>query len=301
MAFSRKQPPALREVDLNSVIAGLRGTLLRLLVDDVEMAVSADPALGRVLADPGQVEQVIMNLVVNARDAMPAGGTINIDTRNAGPDVVLSIGDTGRGIPPEARDRIFEPFFTTKGEGQGTGLGLSIVRGIVEQSRGRIEVQSEDGRGTTFTIAFPRVEQAAALPVPPALQPMDAARGTEVVLVVDREDGIRAVVRKALFRAGYRVVEARDPEEALEFASVYSGGIDVLVAELALPSADGGWLSRRLRDHRPALRTLFLHSGLRNPAAGPGLEEGMLLEKPFTLDALTRAVRELVAAPPPRT
>ncbi|MBW3655653.1 MAG: response regulator [Gemmatimonadetes bacterium] len=297
MAFSRKQPPVMHEVDVNSVIAGLRGTLLRLLGNDVELEVSADPALGRVLADPGQMEQVIMNLVVNARDAMPGGGTVTIDTRNDGPDAVLSVGDTGMGIPPEARDRIFDPFFTTKGEGYGTGLGLSIVRGIVEQSRGRIEVASETGRGTTFAIAFPRSERPAPAPVPAVVEHEGSVGGTEVVLVVDADDAVRAVVRKALFRAGYRVVEARGAREALDFARDFAGGIDLLITELLLPGMDGLELCRRLASERPSVRTLLMGVDGEQLAGedGPGRA---FLEKPFTHEDLGRSVRQVLEAGP---
>ncbi|HEY7766910.1 hybrid sensor histidine kinase/response regulator [Longimicrobium sp.] len=298
MAFSRKQPPEMREVHLNAVIAGLRNTLLRLLGNEVRLQVSADPALGPVLADPGQVEQVIMNLVVNARDAMPGGGTLTIATRNDGAEALLSIGDTGVGIPPEARDRIFEPFFTTKDEGQGTGLGLSIVSGIVEQSRGRIEVASDAGRGTTFTLAFPRVEPAAPASAPAAAEHGGLVGGTEAVLVVDADERVRAVLRKVLFRAGYRVFEARGAREALDFARDFAGAIDLLVAGLHLPGMDGVELSHRLASERPSLRTLLLGmEGEGVPAGGaPGRA---VLRMPFTPHALGRSVRDLLAEAAP--
>ncbi len=315
LTFSRKQAVDTRLCDLNRIVEEMETMLRRLIGEDVRLVVALGEGLGRVRADPGQLEQVIMNLAVNARDAMPSGGRLVIETENvdldeayarshpeihAGPHVMLAVSDTGEGIGPGALGRIFEPFFTTKGPGKGTGLGLSVVFGIVKQSRGTISVYSEPGLGSTFKIHLPR-SVATEAPTPTGA-PEPARGGSETVLLVEDEDALRAVVGEALREAGYEVLEAPDSQAAILVGARSGQEIQLLISDVVLPGQSGPDLAARLRESRPGLRVLLM-SGYtdRMLNGGSAVEAGTpFLGKPFTLDALLRKVREVLDKPGPK-
>ncbi|HSS44119.1 MAG TPA: ATP-binding protein [Thermoanaerobaculia bacterium] len=298
---------------MNVVVADLEKMLRRLIGEDIDMATVLDPALAHVRADPGQLEQVIMNLVVNSRDAMPRGGKLTIETRNvrldeayvrehgyvtAGSYVLLAVSDTGCGMDPETQAHIFEPFFTTKGQGKGTGLGLSTVYGIVKQTGGSIEAYSEVGEGTTFKIYLPSVEEAVqSLPPSPAAKP---APGSETILLVEDEEGVRALTRRVLTNYGYTVLEACSGEDAMEVARRTPGMIHLMVTDAVMPGMSGPQLARQLSSLRPDMRVLFI-SGYTDDAI---VRHGLLkpteafLPKPFSPDALVRKVREVLQTAP---
>ncbi len=310
LAFSRRQVLAPKIIDLNSVVANMDKLLRRLLGEDIELNTVLDPRLGHVKADPGQIEQVIMNLAVNARDAMPSGGKLTIETVNldldsfyarehvtvaAGPYVMLAVSDTGVGMDTETQSHIFEPFFTTKELGKGTGLGLSTVYGIVKQSGGYIWVYSEMGRGTTFKVYLPRVaeEVAAAGAAGPE---HETHRGNETILLVEDEDGVRALIRQVLVRNGYKVLEARHGEEAALLADGHKEPIHLLLTDVVLARMSGRELAQRLAPQRPEMQVIFMsgytdeaivHHGMLTPGA-------KFLQKPFTTDTLMHAVRGLL-------
>jgi PAS domain S-box-containing protein len=304
LAFSRRQVLQPKVLDLNALIAGTEKMLRRLIGEDVELAVAASPRLGRVFADPGQLEQVVMNLVLNARDAMPEGGTITIETADvelppaaaesiglpAGSYVTFRVVDTGHGMDPETRARIFEPFFTTKEAGKGTGLGLSMVYGIVRQSDGAVLCHSEPGRGTSFSIYLPLV----AAPVEAqASAAADLPGGRERILLVEDEAAVREITRELLEASGYFVLVASDARQALALAAGASPP-DLLLSDIVLPGLSGPQLAERLSASSPGLRVLFI-SGYAAEALGTHLPAGMdLLAKPFTRDALLRRVREVL-------
>lgn len=305
LAFSRRQVLQPRVIDLGEVVRGLENMLRRVLGEQVALCAQVSPGAGCVRADAGQMEQVIINLCVNGRDAMPEGGTLTIAVSEPdpgdpglraelmleGPLVMLSVSDTGTGMDPETQLRAFEPFFTTKPVGAGTGLGLSTVYGIVIQSGGAIRVLSAPGRGSEFRIYLPRVEERAEAPEPgPAPGPV---RGSETVLLVEDEDVVRALVRRTLAGAGYRVLEASGPGEALEVASRHAGHIDLLLTDVTLPESNGVALWRQVAAQRPGLRVLFVsgHAGRHLEAARLGAGESAFLAKPFTPEALLRSVR----------
>ena len=308
LAFSRRQVLAPRVLDLNGVVAGVDNMLRRLIGADVELRTALAPELGAVRADPGQLEQVIMNLVVNARDAMPRGGKLTLETANAeldesyalehpavvaGPYVMLAVSDSGVGMDAATQARVFEPFFTTKEKGKGTGLGLATVYGIVKQSGGNIWLYSEPGRGTTFKIYLPRVdqppEQLAAAPAPRA-----APRGSETVLLVEDDEAVRALARKMLAAHGYTVLAAASGAEALKLAADHTGPIHLLVTDVVLPGMSGRELATRFQSVRPGLKVLYtsgytddavVHHGVLDPGIA-------FLQKPFTSGTLARKVRE---------
>jgi PAS domain S-box-containing protein len=309
LAFSRTQ--VLEQVVLgpNSLIADLEKMLRRVIGEDVELKLALGDAVGNLRADRGQLQQVIMNLVVNARDAMPTGGTIIIETANAdltseyvdlhppvipGAYVMVAVSDTGAGMTPDVQARIFEPFFTTKERNKGTGLGLSTVYGIVKQSGGYIWVYSEPGRGTTFKIYLPRVDALAEH----VTRTQDAHRttGTETILLAEDDVMVRPVVKQMLERVGYTVLDAGSAEEALAVAEGYPGVIHLLVTDVVMPEASGRELARRLAGARPQTKVLFV-SGYTNDAI---VQHGMLepglnyLHKPLTPAALARKVREVL-------
>ncbi|MCI0343590.1 MAG: response regulator [Planctomycetales bacterium] len=318
LAFSRQRPVELRVLDLNTVVSGTEPMLRRLIGEDVRLSFVLASRAGRVRGDPGQIEQVVMNLVVNARDAMPGGGKLAIETSDvvleedyarthvgarAGPHVLLAVTDTGVGMRPEVLSHLFEPFFTTKEPGKGTGLGLSTVYGIVRQGGGHVGVYSEPGRGSTFKVYLPAAEgpPEGTAPAPPA--PV-ALRGSETVLVVEDETGLRELARRILIEAGYRVLEARDGREALVLAVKEPGLIHLLLTDVVMPEMGGPQLARKLASARPDMRALFVSGYTEHGAeqAGP-LEAGALfLPKPFGRDQLLRKVREVLDAPsrPPR-
>jgi PAS domain S-box-containing protein len=315
LAFSRKQILQPRLLDLNAVTIGLDEMLRRLLGEDIELVVLCGRALCPVKADPGQVEQVIVNLAINARDAMPSGGTLIIETANVeldesytrlhvgsrpGPHVMLAVSDTGIGMGSETLKHLFEPFFTTKQAGKGTGLGLATVYGIVKQSGGYIGVYSEIGRGSTFKVYLPKAEQAGEQLA--MLRTKEAAvappSGSETVLVVEDEPGLRVLVREVLEGSGYAVLEAGSPAEALAASSTYRGPIDLLLTDVVLPQMGGAALASRLRADR-SFRAVLYVSGYTDQVINRRgvLEPGTpFLQKPFTPDALLRKVREALDA-----
>jgi PAS domain S-box-containing protein len=312
LAFGRKQFLAPKVLDLNLVLMEMEKLLRRLLREDIELKVSAAADLGKVSADPAQIEQVIMNLVVNARDAMPAGGTLTIELMNAeldedyarhhpsvkpGPFVMLAVTDTGAGMDAETQARIFEPFFTTKEAGQGTGLGLATVYGVVKQSNGYIWVYSEVGLGTTFKIYLPRVDRPVESCVREAT-PDAEVRGVETVLLVEDDQSLREVTQELLESGGYTVLSARDGAEALAVADEYEGNIDLLLTDVVMPGMNGPDLAARMVSKRPGLKVLYA-SGYTDATLHRDIVDrgAMLIQKPFTAAALTGKVRDALREP----
>ncbi|MBI3270949.1 MAG: CHASE domain-containing protein [Planctomycetes bacterium] len=312
LAFSRKQILAPKVLELNVVVADMQKMLRRLIGESIELVARLAPDLGNVRADPGQVEQVILNLTVNARDAMPDGGRLLLETGNRsvddayaaahpearpGPYVFLRVTDTGVGMCAETMAHLFEPFFTTKGVGKGTGLGLSTVYGIVRQSGGHVEVESAPGQGATFCVLLPRVDAAVERPAAEARR--EVPGGTETVLVVEDEDSVRMLVRETLCQGGYRVVEARSGDEALANLARPEADVDLVIADVVMPGMRGPDLLRRIAEGRPRVKRLLM-SGYTGGALDAGDAAGAgatLLPKPFTAKALLRRVRELLDAP----
>ena len=309
LAFSRKQLLELKVVDVNSIVADMERLLRPLIGENIDLTTKLTPNVGHTRADAGQLEQVIMNLVVNAKDAMPDGGRILIQTSEADPDtarrehsliepgtyILLSVSDTGAGMDRETQSRIFEPFFTTKEKGKGTGLGLSTVYGIVKQGGGYIFAQSEPGCGTTFRIYLPRVADPADSPrVDKHAQA--AAGGSETVLLVEDEESVRELVRETLKTRGYRVIEASDGIAGMRVSEEYQGNIEILITDVVMPGMSGRELAKRVAAARPNIRVLYLsgytedaiiHEGALEPGTG-------FLQKPFTLQVLARKVREVL-------
>jgi nitrogen-specific signal transduction histidine kinase/CheY-like chemotaxis protein len=311
LAFSRQQVLAPKVIHLNDVVAGVHRMLERLIGEDVELRTILAPDLGSVRADPGQIEQVVVNLAVNARDAMPKGGKLTIETANtvldeayarehgvpaaAGPCVMLAVTDTGTGMDAETQARIFEPFFTTKPAGKGTGLGLATVYGIVKQSDGLIWVYSELGKGTSFKIYLPQATGAAES-VRAAKAGVEPLRGTETVLLVEDQVEVRKLARKILEARGYTVLAAGSGPEALVLADQHSGPIDLLITDVVMPGMGGRDVSLTLGPKRPAMKILYLSGYTDQTVIHHGvLEPGVaFLQKPFTPDVLARKVRELL-------
>jgi signal transduction histidine kinase/ActR/RegA family two-component response regulator len=310
LAFSRKQVMQPQIVDLNHIVTRMETMLTRLIGEDVVLQTQLEPRLSRITADPGQLEQVIMNLVVNARDAMPTGGTVLIQTRNvrldaryerrpdaiaAGPAVMLAVTDTGIGMDETTRHRIFEPFFTTKPVGKGTGLGLSTVYGIVRQSGGSITVYSRPGEGCTFRCYFPPTGVDITADSP-AATPDDNSTGNETVLIAEDEGQMRTLLRRCLAGRGYTVLEASHGRDALDVAAAHDGTIHLLVTDVVMPHMSGKELAQRLLVARPGLRVLFI-SGYsdeaieRHGVLAPG---SAFLQKPVRLDVLARTVRQIL-------
>jgi CheY-like chemotaxis protein/two-component sensor histidine kinase len=301
LAFSRKRTPRLRSIDLNDLIRGIERMLGRLIGEHLALRTDFAEGLPTLRADPGQLELAIVNLAVNARDAMPGGGTLSIETSAVpgrdGRWIRLVIGDTGVGMDAHVRSHLFEPFFTTKEQGQGTGLGLATVYGIVRQSEGHIEVRSEPGRGTTFEILFPAGSGGS-----PTTGPREAplVRGTETILLVEDVDGVRDLVRDMLTEWGYAVLEAANGQDAMERAARHDGPIHLLLTDVVMPKMGGLDLARQLAEARPGLRVLYMsgyadHAGLPvAPAAGTGF-----LPKPVEAGVLAHTVRELLDGPAP--
>jgi len=310
LAFSRRQVMEFRVLDLNEVVRGMEKMLRRVLGEDIELVTCYAGDLGRVRADVGQMEQVLMNLVVNARDAMPKGGRLTIETANveldeayvkrhvgvkAGSYVMLAVTDTGVGMSAEVRERVFEPFFTTKEKGRGTGLGLSTVYGIVKQSGGNVWVYSELGKGTTFKVYLPRVEGEVE-EVGKREEVKEVLRGGEVVLVVEDDETVRKLAVSILRRFGYEVLEAGLPGEALLLCEGRKERVDLLLTDVVMPHMSGRELAERVRKFHPEVRVLYM-SGYTDNAIGhhgvlePGID---FMQKPFTVDGLTRKVREVL-------
>jgi PAS domain S-box-containing protein len=313
LAFSRRQVLQPRVVDPAAIVAGIAPMLRRLLGEQVELVASARPGGGSVLVDPGQLEQVIVNLAVNARDAMPAGGRLTIETAPVeldaeyaathaevppGPYVVLAVSDTGLGMDPETAAHIFEPFFTTKPPGEGTGLGLATVYGIVKQSGGSIYVYSEPGAGTSFKIYLPAVEKPAEPPAGTVPAGHPTPTGSETILLVEDEPAVRAFASRVLAAQGYTVLEAPEAEAALALAATHPGPIELLVTDVVMPGLSGRELAERLVVDRPALRVLYMSGYAENHLGRSGTLAADIayLPKPFTADALARAVREALDA-----
>jgi two-component system cell cycle sensor histidine kinase/response regulator CckA len=312
LTFSRQQILAPRVLDLNEVVGGMDKMLERLLGETVELASVAGSRLGHIRADPTGVEQILMNLVVNARDAMPTGGKLTIETTNVnldaayagehlgaapGPYVMLAVTDTGTGMDRETQVRIFEPFFTTKEPGKGTGLGLSTVFGLVQQSGGAVWVYSELGRGTTFKIYFPRVDDDVDAPQE-VTRPV-TLRGSETILLVEDQEQVRAVARGILARHGYRVVVAQNAGEALLVCETHPGRIHLLLTDVVMPHMSGAELARRIAKARPDMAILCMSGYTDDSVVRHGvIDSGMaFLQKPFTPESLTRKVREVLDAP----
>jgi len=311
LAFSRKQLLELKVVDINRIVSEMEGLLWPLIGENIELQTRLAPDLGRTRADAGQIEQVLMNLVCNSKDALPHGGRITIQTANVevghdqfrheyhyirpGAYVMLMVGDNGQGMDTETQARIFEPFFTTKEKGKGTGLGLSTVYGIIKQSGGYILVQSEPGKGTTFRIYLPRVEEAADAAGPARIHPAQS-RASETVLLVEDEESVRQLIRETLEAKGYKVLEADEGAKALQIAETHDGPIDILITDVVMPGMNGREVSTQVCAAHPKTRVLYLsgyaedaivHEGVLDPGAS-------FLQKPFSLQTLARKVREVL-------
>jgi len=309
LMFSRQQVLTSKVLDLNDVLASMNKMLQRILGADVELVSLPAKPLGRVRADPSSLEQVIMNLVVNARDAMPTGGQLTMETGNVvldagyakehlgvkqGPHVMLAVSDTGSGMDKTTMARIFEPFFTTKEIGKGTGLGLSTVFGIVQQSGGSVWVYSEPGKGTTFKVYLPCVD-AAVDPVRPT-EPPPNSRGSETILLVEDDDQVRAAARGILERAGYQVFEARNAGEALLFSEQHSGEIHLLLTDVVMPGMSGPALAKRLAGARVDMRVLCMSGYTDDSIVRHGVLEAQIayIQKPITPETLTTRVRQVL-------
>jgi len=314
LAFSRRQVLQLKALDLNTVLAEVEKMLSRLIPANIDLKIVPAASLNRVKADRGQMEQVILNLAVNARDAMPLGGRLTIETRNAelhetyagsharippGKYVVLTVSDTGIGMHSDIKAKIFEPFFTTKEPGKGTGLGLAIVYGVVKQTGGWVSAHSELGNGTTFDIYFPQLQVEDAVEEPASkrkLSPSPASRGTETILLVEDQDGIRDIVGEFLQNNDYTVLSAADGHEALQIADEYKHPIHLLLTDVVMPNVGGPELAHRLTQPRPQMKVLFM-SGYADHASWTGElvdDTADVLQKPFSLETLARKIRSLL-------
>ncbi len=310
LAFGRKQMQSLQLLDLNQIIADINKMLPRLIGEDIELVFVPGEKLGKVKADPVQIEQILMNLAANARDAMPKGGRLVIETANLrledayiqehsmvppGPYVLLTVTDSGSGIAPEHLSHIFEPFYTTKEEGKGTGLGLATVYGIVKQNSGFIWVYSEPGLGTTFKIYLPQARQAKLALQPPV--PVEGSpRGCETLLLAEDEDAVRQSTREFLSLSGYIVLEAKNGTEALALARAYSGVIDLMITDVVMPQMGGARLAAELAADRPEMRVLFVSGYAETTFQHHGAIDvtTRFLQKPFSLKTLARKIREVL-------
>lgn len=309
LAFSRQQVLEPKVLNLNTVVSDISKMLLRLIGEDVELSTILQTDLGRVKADQGQIEQVIMNLAVNARDAMPGGGKLVIETANVAVDesparyevplapgeyVMLRMTDNGAGIDKDTQNHIFEPFFTTKEKDKGTGLGLSVVYGVVKQSGGHIDVSSEVGKGTTFRIYLPLIRDAVSRERQKA--PAQTLKGSETVLLVEDEDSLRVLTRGLLVQSGYEVLDANNGAKALELATKHEGGIHLLLTDVVLPGMSGAALANEITRRSPDVKVLFMSGYTANVVAAQGVLEGgtFLLQKPFEPEALRRKVRDVL-------
>jgi two-component system, cell cycle sensor histidine kinase and response regulator CckA len=308
LAFSRQQVLDPKVLDLNGVVSDMEKMLRRLIGEDIELSTVLGPDLGRLKADQGQLEQVVMNLVVNARDAMPQGGKLVIETQDmvmdeafirrypypvqAGPYVCLTVTDSGIGMDAETKARAFEPFFTTKEKGKGTGLGLSTVYGVVKQSGGYIDIYSAPGAGTTFKIYLPRVDEAIKAEAPAGIA--TSFTGNETILLAEDETSLRTLTRNTLELCGYKVLEAKDGVEALQVSDAYKGSIDLLLTDMVMPVMGGRALAQELVRRRPDVRLAYMsgYTGQAVGSQGPVDPGSVFLLKPFTRELLTRKIRE---------
>jgi two-component system cell cycle sensor histidine kinase/response regulator CckA len=312
LAFGRKQVQLLQVLDLNAVIGEITGMLPRLIGEDIELVFVPGQDLGKVKADPGQIEQVVMNLAANARDAMPGGGRLTIETATVGVDesyvqrhsivppgdyVLLTVTDSGQGIAAVHLAHIFEPFYTTKDAGKGTGLGLATVYGIVKQNGGFVWVYSEPGLGTTFKIYLPRV-QSVSSEVRITRPAESSPRGCETLLLVEDEASVRQASRQFLTRSGYTVLEASDGEDGLRASREHGGPIHLMITDVVMPRMGGPQLAERLADERPDMKVLFVSGYAENTVLQHGKIDvtTRFLQKPFSSKALARKVREVLGA-----
>jgi two-component system cell cycle sensor histidine kinase/response regulator CckA len=310
LAFSRQQVLEPVILNLNTLVSEMEKMLPRLIGEDIQLDLILDPVIGQVKADSGQIEQVVMNLAVNARDAMPDGGKLRIETANSDLDaafarehpgsvpgqyVMLAVTDTGTGMDPEIQAQIFEPFFTTKGRDKGTGLGLATVYGVVKQSNGYIAVDSEKGKGSSFKIYLPRIEQPIATKIQSTQTPL-TVRGSETILLVEDAEPLRMLAKLFLKENGYEVLSAADGSEAQQAAAQHSGPIHLLLTDVVMPGINGRVLAERLAPSHPGMKVLYMSGYTDSFIAGHGvLEEGThLLHKPITEETLLRKVRELL-------
>jgi CheY-like chemotaxis protein len=316
LAFSRLQVLQPQVINLNSIVEEMGKLLPRLIGEDIELVIRSDKNLGTIRADASQMEQVIMNLAVNARDAMPNGGKLVIETSNVeldrtytashslmrpGPYVQLVVSDSGTGMDANTQAHIFEPFFTTKEKGKGTGLGLATVYGIVKQSGGFIWVYSELSKGTSFKIYLPRLNQVEDHV--DAVRPIaEVPKGTETILLAEDEHDVREIAREFLESGGYRVIEAKDGKEALELARKHRGQIDLLVSDMVMPGMTGQQLAERLKQDQPDVSVVFMsgyseHAATEMADADPSVR---LLSKPFSRSTILRGMREILNSKPKR-
>jgi CheY-like chemotaxis protein len=315
LAFGRRQVLQPRVVSLNEILHDMEPMLRRLVGEHIRLEMGLDPEAGSIHADLGQLEQVVLNLVVNARDAMPAGGTLTLATASVeiaeiapseaglslppGTYVQLAVADTGTGMPPEVLKQLFEPFFTTKERGKGTGLGLATVDGIVHQSGGHIEVESEPGKGTRFVVLLPRAGDAgAAEPRPARSVRQPKRRGSEVVLLVEDEDNIREPAVEILESRGYKVLSAQDASQALTVADNHRGPIHILVTDVVMPGRSGNWLAEQLSIRRPGIRVLYMSGYPEDSISHHGVlaPSEHFLQKPFPPGQFLEKVREVLEA-----
>ena len=306
LVFSRKQVLEAKVVDLNTLVSNFSKMLPRLIGEDIELVLNLGSDTDRILADAGQVEQVLMNLVINARDAMPTGGQLTIETANVDLDftpetagqtrhVMLSVTDNGHGMSEEVKAHIFEPFFTTKEAGKGTGLGLATVYAIVHQSGGRVEVQSELGKGSTFRVYLPSLGNGDTQETAES-EPDVAASGEETILVVEDEPSLRELMREILERRGYKVLEASDGLEALQRVTEYPEPIDLVITDVVMPGMRGWEVCEKLRRLRPELKVIYISGYTDDPMLDRRLmgDRAAFVQKPFTPDVLTRKVRDVL-------
>ncbi len=308
LIFSRKQVVQSVVLNLNSIVSDMESMLRRLIGEDIELRTVLDPELGQVKADAGQMQQVIMNLVVNARDAMPQGGKLTLETSNVyldetyasqhmgvepGHYAMLAVSDTGHGMTAETQAHVFEPFFTTKEPGKGTGLGLSTVYGIVKQSRGNIWIYSEVGQGTTFKIYLPRVDEKVSAQ-DSVNEPVESSAGTETVLLVEDEEQVRAMVHEALEAAGYKVLAAANGKEALHIGEEYDGEIHLVITDVVMPEMGGRALAEKIARLRPRVHVLYMSGYTDDAVVHHGVldREMNFIQKPFAPDVLVKRVKE---------
>jgi two-component system, cell cycle sensor histidine kinase and response regulator CckA len=309
LAFSRGQVLQTKAIDLNQLLAGLEIMLRRLIGEDIDLRFAPGRDLGQVRADPGQLEQVVMNLVVNARDAMPRGGVLSIETNHVeldenyvstragmkpGQYVALVVSDNGTGMDAATLARLFQPFFTTKGQGKGTGLGMTMVFSIVKQSGGGVEVYSEPGKGTSVKVYLPRIDQLKT--IEPEALPAKAVRASETILLVEDEDLVRNLVRHTLQSEGYTILDAPNAEEARRISATHKRPIHLLITDVVMPKEGGRELAQSLALQRPAIKVLFMSGYTDQTVVASGLPNGEFhfIQKPFTPAALSRKVRDVL-------